>query len=349
MSSEGDFLAHSRSLGAVRNGGNDSMTSHSRLAYEVQAWNGPYEVHSSQEWSRRGQSRAHDSSLQSPVHGQSRANNVFWRDGFQTGASADQDLRMGLDRHVRGVHVPVPSLSRDQSPPPADLAWPTRSLPTSPPRNSTVKVPVFPSGLEPVQRAFESIQTELLVQSRRYDDNQNRLAKTEADLSRITRLTAETEELYVAERQQKHNSITHLTRRTEDVILTCESLRNMQENAIVRVDNLDSNAVGGHLLVRAEGELQAEVEQLKAIIRERFEVLGHALRRADALERVLEENTKLRQEIAQLRKTHERRDLEVAGLQGQLDALTRLVKERLPIEGPPIEPQYDRITIEAPN
>lgn len=76
-------------------------------------------------------------------------------------------------------------------------------------------------------------------------------------------------------------------------------------------------------------QLQKEVDALQAEVRERSEQSSHAFRRLDAMEHIFDENTRMRQELVLLRRESERRDLEMAGMQGQIGALTELVREQM--------------------
>lgn len=188
------------------------------------------------------------------------------------------------------------------------------------------------------QRAFEHVQTELLLQSHRQDELFESVARVEADLSRVAKLTVENEGLHATERQQKHVAMANLTRRTEDALLTGESLRKGQEQLIARIERLEVNAEDRERVGEETRLLQREVDALQGNVREKLDTFGHALRRLDAMEQIFDENTKLRQEVAQLRKANERRDLEMAAVQGQIDALTKLVREQL---REPLSPPVD--------
>jgi len=194
------------------------------------------------------------------------------------------------------------------------------------------RVPVdseLPKDFAEAQRIYERCQSELLLQSRRQDEVFSSIAKVEADLSRVARLAAENEGLRATERQQKHAMLAGLTRRTEEALMTCEALRESQEYLVRKVERLEGLAEDGERAAEEACKLQEEVDALQAAVREKLDVYGHALRRLDAVEQVQEENARLRQEVAQLRRASERRDLEMAAVQGQLDALTKLVKEQL--------------------
>lgn len=237
--------------------------------------------------------------------------------------------------HDLSASSPWPSWSR------GDLEAPRPRSP-SPPRRAAAERPAEaaaapPKDLVEAQRIFERCQTELLLQSRRQDEVFNSIAKVEADLGRVTRLAAENEGLHATERHQRHATLASLTRRTEDALLTCESLRQNQEYLVQKVERLEALAEDGERAVDETRNLQQEVSALQAAVREKLDVYGQALRRLDAMEQVQEENARLRQEVAQLRRASERRDLEMAAVQGQLDALTKLVKEQLrePSSPPP--------------
>mmetsp|Transcript_86547 Transcript_86547/g.280208 ORF Transcript_86547/g.280208 Transcript_86547/m.280208 type:complete len:303 (-) Transcript_86547:189-1097(-) len=221
---------------------------------------------------------------------------------------------------------------------PAAHAGPCEALDR--PADRLPALPPPPSDLPDAQRVFERCQTELLLQSRRQDEVFDCIAKVEADLSRVVRLAAENEGLHATERHRKHMALANLTRRTEDALLTCESLRRGQEHLMQKVEHLEALSEDGDGAVEEARKLQLEVGVLQDAVREKLDVFGHALRRLDAVELVCEENTKLRHEVEQLRRAGERRDLELAAMQGQLDALTKLVREQL--REPPSPPHRSR-------
>lgn len=195
--------------------------------------------------------------------------------------------------------------------------------------DSILRIPALPKDLNHAQRSFEQMQTELLLQSRRQDEVFESIAKVEADLGRVAKLAVENEGLHAAERHQKHLALQNLTRRTEDALLTCESLRKGQEQLIQKVERLESLADEGGRSTEEARLLQRDVDSLQAQLRERADSFRNAVRRLDALEQIFEENTKLRQEVAALRRANEHRDLEMAAVQGQIDALTKLVREQI--------------------
>jgi hypothetical protein len=178
-----------------------------------------------------------------------------------------------------------------------------------------------------------------MLQSRRQDEMFDCVAKVEADLSRVARLAVENEGLHATERQQKHTAMASLTRRTEDALLTCESLRKGQEHVIQKVERLEAASEERERVGQETRSLQREVDVLQGTVRDKLEAFGHALRRLDAMEQIFDENTKLRQEVAQLRRANERRDLEMAAVQGQIDALTKLVREQLREPLSPLKPE----------
>lgn len=210
-------------------------------------------------------------------------------------------------------------------------------------KDSSLKAPVLPKEFGHAQRAFEHVQTELLLQSRRQDEMFERVARVEADLGRVARLAVENESLHATERQQKHAAMANLTRRTEDACLTCESLRKGQEHIIQRIERLEAVAEDREYVAQETSSLHREVDVLQSTVRDKLDTFGHALRRLDAMEQIFDENTKLRQEVAQLRRANERRDLEMAAVQGQIDALTKLVREQLrdPLSPPVLKDASD--------
>lgn len=189
------------------------------------------------------------------------------------------------------------------------------------------------------QHALEHFQTEILLQSRRQDEVFECLGKLEADLSRVAKLTAENEDLHADERHQKHVALANLTRRTEDALLTCESLRKGQDHIAQRLERLERDSESSRASTETRGAAGPQVaEELQLVrrdlavlqdsVQERLESFGHALRRVEPIDQLASENMKLRQEVAQLRRANERRDLEMAAVQGQIDALTKLVREQ---------------------
>jgi chromosome segregation ATPase len=199
--------------------------------------------------------------------------------------------------------------------------------------------PILPNDLSHAQRAFEHVQTELLLQTRRQDDLFESVARVEADLSRVAKLTVESEDLHAKERQQKQTALANLTHKTEEASLSCESLRKGQESLIQKVERLETFAEDRERQADDVRMLQHEVDSLQMAVREKLDGFGHALRRLDAMEAIFDENTKLRQEVTQLRRSNERRDLEMAAVQGQIDALTKLVREQLrePLSPPRVD------------
>lgn len=179
-----------------------------------------------------------------------------------------------------------------------------------------------------MHQALEHMHAEIGVQGCRQDEVFECIAKLESDLSRVAKLAVENEGLHAAERNQKHLALTTLTRRTEDALLTCESLRAGQEHLVHKVERLEALADNTERTTEEMRYLHGEVGALQDGLQDKHEMFGHALRRLDAMEQVFDENTKLRQEVGQLRRANERRDLEMAAVQGQIDALTKLVREQ---------------------
>lgn len=207
------------------------------------------------------------------------------------------------------------------------------------------KASIHSRDLGHAQRTFEQVQTELMLQSRRQDEMFECVARVEADLSRVAKLAVENEGLHATERQQKHVAMANLTRRTEDALLTCESLRKGQEHLVQRLERIENQAEDRERRGEETRLLQREMDMLQGTVRDKLDTFGHALRRLDAMEQIFDENTKLRQEVAQLRRANERRDLEMAAVQGQIDALTKLVREQL--REPSSPPKVDGHTSEA--
>ena len=73
--------------------------------------------------------------------------------------------------------------------------------------------------------------------------------------------------------------------------------------------------------------LRRDVQGLHLVLRERMEEHDKIIRKIDSMEELLEENAKLRTTVNLMQRTQERRDLDFAAMQGQLDALTKMVRE----------------------
>lgn len=189
--------------------------------------------------------------------------------------------------------------------------------------------PPLTAGAAQARHNIEQLQTELFLQSRRQDEMFERVSRLEADLGRVAKLAAENEDLHSEERQQRHGDLANVTRRTEDALLTTEALRKNQEQLIQRLERLEALGEEREPLAEQARALQHEVDALQGVVRDKLDTFGHALRRLDAAERIFDENTRLRQEVALLRRANERRDLEMAAVQGQIDALTKLVREQM--------------------
>lgn len=146
----------------------------------------------------------------------------------------------------------------------------------------------------------------------------------------------------------------NLAKRCEEALAVCASMRSHQEDRDVLVRKLESLEVlmqrvwlsVGSLekrqaalvesqaalveSVKAQGEEEASVQQL----RKEVDALHAEVRQRanssslDAVKEVLDENARMKQELTQMRKESERRDLEVAEVQGQISALTELFREQ---------------------
>lgn len=196
------------------------------------------------------------------------------------------------------------------------------------PPDASFKVPLLSKDLAPVEKAFEQVQAELRAQARRQDEACEAASRIEADLGRLAKMAVENEGLHAAERHQKHVALQSLTRRTEDALLTCESLRKGQDHLVAKVEHLEGCSGSTEQGTEDTARLRNEFDSLQTSVRETLDAVRQALRRMDAMEQIFDENTKLRQEVAQLRRASERRDLEMAAVQGQIDALTKLVREQ---------------------
>lgn len=189
------------------------------------------------------------------------------------------------------------------------------------------KTPVPAKDFHQVQRALEQVQKELHFQNKHQDDVLDRVGRAESDLSRVSELMRDNDVVQSTEKQQRHQALQNLTRRTEEALLTCESLKKTQDYHIQKFERLEAR--GGDRATEELDHLRNDVDALQGAVREKMDVFGQALRKLEQMERVFDENAKLRQEVSQLRRQNERRDLEMAAVQGQIDALTKLVREQL--------------------
>eukprot|EP00747_Dinoflagellata_sp_TGD_P167097 gnl/TRDRNA2_/TRDRNA2_190959_c0_seq1.p1 gnl/TRDRNA2_/TRDRNA2_190959_c0~~gnl/TRDRNA2_/TRDRNA2_190959_c0_seq1.p1 ORF type:complete len:285 (+),score=68.99 gnl/TRDRNA2_/TRDRNA2_190959_c0_seq1:138-992(+) len=206
-----------------------------------------------------------------------------------------------------------------------------------------LQVPILPKELANAQRAFEQVQTELLTQSRRQDEVFDYVSQIEAGLGTVAQIYAENESLHATERHQRDQVQARLAQRTEEAHAACDSVRQGTEQLSRKIERLELAAEEAEKTSAEYRALHRSVEDLRTTVNEKLEALQHVFRRVDAMEQVFEENTKLRLEVAQLRRANERRDLEMATVQGQLATLTRLMHERQrkelggPSESPPSE------------
>jgi len=256
-------------------------------------------------WTHAGEIIASDRGL-SPLHDVAR----------HRAESLERDLAARDAVRDRAFHETMANGNRD-------------SAPRETSGNGLFKAPNLAKDIHPVERALEQVQTELHYQNRRQDDVLDRLGRTESELSRVAKLTLENEGTQATEQQERHQSLTNLTRRTEDALLTCESLKKTQDHHIQKVERLEAVRGDSGRTTEELDRLRSDVDTLQGAVRDKLDVFGQAFRRLEQTERIFDENAKLRQEVSQLRRQNERRDLEMAAVQGQIDALTKLVREQL--------------------
>merc|ERR1719258_391831 len=106
-----------------------------------------------------------------------------------------------------------------------------------------------------------------MLQSRRQDEMFDCVARVEADLNRVAKLAVENEGLHATERQQKHVAMANLTRRTEDALLTCESLRKGQEHQIQKIERLETLAEDRERVAQETRSLQRDMDALQGTVR----------------------------------------------------------------------------------
>uniref|UniRef100_A0A7S4VY76 Uncharacterized protein n=1 Tax=Alexandrium monilatum TaxID=311494 RepID=A0A7S4VY76_9DINO len=171
------------------------------------------------------------------------------------------------------------------------------------------------------RHVWESLQLGMLLHSRRHEACIRQLARMEDEVGRLAALAVTGEEL--------QRSTLRLVRRAEEAVLTCEALRAGQGHLCRRVERLrrDGLTPGGVRQMRQEvGILRSVVLQRAEAIRQ----LGRSPSTAEPAfgEPAMQECGRLRLEASELREADERCGLQVAAVQGQLDALRRLVSRR---------------------
>lgn len=193
-------------------------------------------------------------------------------------------------------------------------------------------VPQFSRGdpeMWKVQDAFESAQVELLFQNRKVEDAVYRLQKLEVVVDKMAKIALEKDDLRSHEIREKHEALTLLTRRTEDSLLTLDTLQKRMETVEHLMPGFERTLAEMRRIPEATEVLKRDVTDLQQAMRECVANQEHSFRRLDAMQSIFEENNKLRSDVAMMKRATERRDLDAAAMQGQLDALTKMVRERM--------------------
>eukprot|EP00928_Gymnodinium_smaydae_P017724 TRINITY_DN16778_c0_g1_i2.p1 TRINITY_DN16778_c0_g1~~TRINITY_DN16778_c0_g1_i2.p1 ORF type:complete len:196 (-),score=43.59 TRINITY_DN16778_c0_g1_i2:120-707(-) len=169
----------------------------------------------------------------------------------------------------------------------------------------------------------------LSLLSRRLNTCGDRLAQVEAEVTRVVGLGLECEDRSAEERQQRHQTMASLTRRIEDAVLTCGALWKGQDHIAHRLDRLEPSLLArGELLREPARAMRREAWDLLESFQASSEGADRLSRRLVELEPLAEDARQLRKELAHVAAADERHDLAVAGVQGQIDALTTLLRER---------------------
>lgn len=200
----------------------------------------------------------------------------------------------------------------------------------------SVMISGFPSAtsisedIADAQCVFEAVQVGLVLQGRRHEACLGQLAHAKAHMSNLARLTVNTEESMEKERQERQATLSSVSRQVEDTLLTCEALRRGQEHLNLRLERLESpfqeaqDRAGSRF-----HELRQKVSKLRGTALEPARAASQLSQRLRSIEPAVEESRDLWLETLKLRASEEHHDLQVAAVQGQIDALTKLVRERL--------------------
>mmetsp|Transcript_14385 Transcript_14385/g.26723 ORF Transcript_14385/g.26723 Transcript_14385/m.26723 type:complete len:261 (+) Transcript_14385:1-783(+) len=180
------------------------------------------------------------------------------------------------------------------------------------------------------QRVFEAVQVGLAVQSRRHERCLEQMARTEVDMSNLARQAVKAEDAMEKERQERQATLGSVSRQVEDTLLTCEALRRAQEHLNARLERREAplrevqERVGCNFQ-----ELRQKVVKLRHVALEPAKAAAQMSQRLKIIEPAMEESRRLWLETMKLRGSEEQHDFQVATVQGQIDALTKLVTQRL--------------------
>merc|ERR1712224_8429 len=84
-----------------------------------------------------------------------------------------------------------------------------------------------------------ALDVNLALQVRRYEACMERLTRMELEVAKVARLNLEVEETQARDKMEKGIALASLTRRMEDSVMTCETLRRGQECLAQRVARLE--------------------------------------------------------------------------------------------------------------
>uniref|UniRef100_A0A7S4VRK1 Uncharacterized protein n=1 Tax=Alexandrium monilatum TaxID=311494 RepID=A0A7S4VRK1_9DINO len=178
------------------------------------------------------------------------------------------------------------------------------------------------------RHVLESLQLGMLLHSRRHEACIEHLARLEDEVGRLATLAITGEDQSGVRDQELQRLIVSLVRRAEEAALTCEALQASQGHLCRRVERLRQPlAPGGvHRMRREVGVLRSVVLQRAEAIQQ----LGRSLSMVEPAfgEPAMQECGQLQVEASELRDADERCGLQVAAVQGQIDALWRLVSRR---------------------
>lgn len=213
------------------------------------------------------------------------------------------------------------------SPPLAELANQTKGREASVSRWPT-RTPVSDEHLSSCSRTLEDVQAGLMSLSRKHESVIERVTRMQQDCKHVESVWAENEQAETSARSESNEALQSLTRRLEDNRFTCEVLQTAQERIGKRIEAAGSTEGSSRIALDVQ-QARSEVSQVQAQTLEKLEVGSQLMQRLQRLEPKYEEHDRLRQDAEQLRHGDERRDLEVAAVQGQIDALTKLIRKAL--------------------
>lgn len=165
------------------------------------------------------------------------------------------------------------------------------------------------------------------VHSRRQEACRAQLARLEREVCSVAKRNLEIQESQAKARDEGQATLQSMSKRMEDSLLTCESLRHAQEQLSQRADLLDDGT--GVVPLSEMQNLRRQVDDLGHLMDQLGDMATQMVKRLQAVERAAQEGNQLRLEAVDLHRSHESHDLKVASVQGQIDAISKLVRQRL--------------------